>query len=88
MIERTNQKETEESKDTINLVQESLVEKGSDLNRNDEILDMNSGKQVSYKRNLILLNPVPSANDFSFAMDKNEGLFDLYELKNLSIEKE
>jgi hypothetical protein len=88
LIERTNQKETEESKDTINLVQESLVEKGSDLNRNDEILDMNSGKQVSYKRNLILLNPVPSANDFSFAMDKNEGLFDLYELKNLSIEKE
>jgi len=88
LVERKKLNENEESEETMNEETESEVEKNSNQEEDEKIDDKSSAKETSYQTHLILLNPVPSAKDYSFAMDKNEGLFQMYGLTDLITKSE
>jgi hypothetical protein len=88
LLERKKLDQSEESKEKTNANMESSGEKSNDQKEDKTIADTNPDKQISCQTNLILLNPVPSAKDYSFAMDKNEGLFQMYGLTELNTNNE
>jgi hypothetical protein len=88
LLERKILNESEDPKEKTNANMESSSEKSNDQKEDGKIEDINPQKEISYQTNLILLNPVPSAKDYSFAMDKNEGLFQMYGLVELNTKHE